>query len=146
MVRMNLDKKLLLCLLIAILFGVSLKANNLDSLRQVAYSDASYSDRVNALGALVSFFRHHAFDSAYFYAQEQVLLAEEWGDTRFTGIAYQDLGKTLLMSSHYQEAISPYQKAFDLLAEANDLGNQADVSLDLGFIHSFSIGGILSSR
>jgi len=135
MVNSIFAKSLVLGLGCLFILGGEIFARNPDSLRRVAYSEAAYADRVNALSGLVTHFRRTAFDSAYHYAKEQVALSEEWGNQQFVGIAYLNLGKTLLMSNRYQEAIPPYQKATELLAKANDLSNQADVSIELGYIY-----------
>ncbi|MEM7660578.1 MAG: hypothetical protein AAF399_31030, partial [Bacteroidota bacterium] len=103
-----------------------------DSLLTVAEAQEPLKDRLEAYGALVSFYRHRKPDSATYFAWEQLAIAEAMNIPKELGVAYSDMAKTHYMESKRDSGLLFSAKAFEYLAETNDLGNQADVLTDWG--------------
>ena len=123
------------CLLLFATLSSRAQVEGYDSLRQVAYSEASDSLRMDALKTLCKRFMSHDIDSFRHYAEETVNYANAWNLPLSEQYGYNMWGVSHAMREEFGPASRYFVKTAELAAINGDTTNQMAALTNLANIH-----------
>ncbi|MBL7897745.1 MAG: tetratricopeptide repeat protein, partial [Crocinitomicaceae bacterium] len=117
--------------------------SNPDSSRYILRKEISYAEEKKLPNFVVSglndmadtFLEQSAFDSADFYFNQALNLAEKINDKKGLATAYNGIGNTFRLTKHYQKAIEYYLLSLRINTELNNLSGVGSVYNNLGTVN-----------